>query len=233
MSHHCVSAERIGELASLAVDDPVRIALAECPRCASLLLSYETFIAAREAPGANTRDAEARLGDLLAREIEGTRPRRADGASGDSGHRSWPVPAGRRWLPTFAWSPVWVAAVVVLAVAVVVWRPWQQRQELILRGGPAVTSSPQGPSLRPPVVLGDGAVQLGWEPIAGADAYEVRFYGADLNELQRFGPVTQTSTSFYPSDLPDAGAPAVFYRIVALQHGDEIGISAPGSIKLH
>jgi hypothetical protein len=108
----------------LSIDDPVRRHVDQCPRCSSLLASYEVFIRADAAAGADPADAEARLMDFLQERVGagGPAPPAPDKAPGDDGFFA-------RLKDVFVLRPAWVAAaLVVTAAAVLWWQPWGVEQ---------------------------------------------------------------------------------------------------------
>ena len=52
-SQPCIDVQNIGAVLSLRADDPVRIHANECPRCKSLLASYQAFVDAEPTEGSD------------------------------------------------------------------------------------------------------------------------------------------------------------------------------------
>jgi hypothetical protein len=187
-------------------------------------LLYQRFLKAEEAPGADSAGADAHLAAVMESAIDHVG--RSEGIRERRGFLERVV----RGL--FA-RPVWAAAAVVLvaAVALVWWQPWE-RDEIVLRSDR--TSLPGAPqlSLGPVVELEDGGMRLSWKPVEGAEYYVIRIRIPDLTEIARFGPVPDTSFVVHRSMLPPEAPPVVLWRVVALRDGDEIGRSRPASLEL-
>ena len=119
------------------------------------------------------------------------------------------------------------AAVVAIA-AVFVWTS-RAPQEGVLRDD---GSQSQPFSLQAAQVDGQ-SIHLSWTAMAGADAYQVRLYGPDLNEAYRHPDLAGTSVVIDRSVLSDDLPPNLdlTWRVYALSGGDVIEVSAPGSIR--
>jgi hypothetical protein len=223
MSNECVSVERIAEVLELPAGDVLSRHVEQCPRCSSLLTSYQAFIVADPPAGANPDDADARLMQFLQGQfgpVEPT-PYSADTTPGGGGFFA-------RLKGAFLPRPAWVAAAVVVVAAVVWWQPWNVAEPPALRS----TSSTSFLEMAPPQALSDGVVRLSWEATARADRYQVVLYSEELEEIARLDAGAETTYDLAQDALP-AGAPAVLIcRIAALQDGDEIAESAPIPVEI-
>jgi hypothetical protein len=223
MTNECVNIDRIAEVLDLSPDDPVRRHVERCPRCSSLLASYRAFIQAEAPAGADLARAEARLMDFLHERIGDVEPAppSAEKTPGDEGFFA-------RLKGAFVLRPAWVAAaLVVVAAAVLWWRPWVGEP-------PALRSTADSSQLemQPPESLSGGAVRLSWQAAEGADQYRIVVYDQNLEVLARLDAGSATTYDLSRAVLP-AGTPhAVICRIAALQDGDEIAGSAPIRIEL-
>lgn len=219
MTEKCIDIENIAEVLDLPVDDLRRRHLEECPRCSSILHSFQAFLKAEGVPGSDPADAEMRLSEFIISNFEKT--------STDPS-MAVPVPGRPGFLAEFLHGlfrrPVWVVAVlVIVAAGMLWWQPWIQDQPVLRSTTPAETGIPL--DLAPPQALEDGSLRLAWQPFDGADSYEVRLYDGDLSELTRIGPLTKTTMVLTRSMLP-AGVPAaMLWRVVALDEGDKIAAS--------
>jgi len=218
MSHECVSVERIAEVLELPAGNALRRHVEQCPRCSSLLTSYQAFIVADSPAGADLDDADARLTRFLQGQFRPAEPTpySADTTPGDDGFFA-------RLKGAFFPRPAWVAAAVLVVAAVVWWQPWNVAEPPALRS----TSSTSFLEMAPPQTLSRGVVRLSWEATASADEYQVVLYNQELEEIARLAAGPETTYDVARDALP-AGAPAVLIcRIAALQEGDEIAESAP------
>jgi hypothetical protein len=109
-----------------------------------------------------------------------------------------------------------VAAVVIM-IAIGVWRmqPANDRSHDVRAVGDAATL------VMLPVRQVNGALELSWEPVPSADAYEVRLLTSDFTEVRRVGPVSATTLRLSVDDER-----ASYCQVVALALGDEIAASA-------
>ncbi len=85
-----------------------------------------------------------------------------------------------------------------------------------------------------PLILEDGQVQLSWQPVAGAETFQVILFGHELDELVRLEDGDRTTLTFLPpafSELPGSGAP-ILWRVAALCAGDEIALSPVQILRL-
>jgi hypothetical protein len=207
----CIPLEALGTLGTLDAEDPRRLHIERCARCSAMLAAYREFVRA-DAPGrAPMRDADARLAAFIAERVENVEattgaPRRPRG----------------RWLqmPAVRFAAT-TAAFLLIAVAVTRFLP--DSSEVVLRGDPHAAFS-----LEVPRSLEDGALELSWEPVANADAYQVTILGTDLSEVYRTPATGETRVELDLSALP---AEATRWQVTALREGGAIAESAPAILR--
>jgi hypothetical protein len=213
MNKLCVDIDQLGGVLELPADDPRRRHVETCPRCSALAVTYRDFVNAEPVPDSDPEAAAVHLRGVLREEIEGALASRAKARSS-----------------FFSLRPAWAALAVVLVVgSVVLIRMGPEGpQEQVLRGG---GTGEEPLSLAAPEFENDGSVRLSWRPLDEADQYLVVIYEPDLTELTRTDPVIDPEIVLYPRDLVGAASgSAVIWRVVALQGGDEIQLSAPGTL---
>ncbi len=151
-----------------------------CPRCRALIAQHRAFLENEANPAptpAQLAAADAALAAALEREMSGGRAPQQVTASprslADPPRASW-------WQALFAPAlrPAWgFAAVLVVAGGLYATLRPVERAEV--RGD--ATQAEVVTTLAP--VAGDGVVTLAWEPVAGADGYDVVLLATDLSEL--------------------------------------------------
>ncbi|MGD8413670.1 MAG: hypothetical protein PVF33_05530 [Candidatus Latescibacterota bacterium] len=223
MSNECIDVERIGEVLELPPDDELRLHVERCPRCSSLLASYQAFIVSEPADSANPADAETRLMEFLHRRIGNGEPSTPPGdpRPGDGGFLA-------RLKAAVYPAPAWVAAALVVAAAVAWWQPWKTSEPPVLRS----VSRTSFFEISEPEPIAGGAVRLEWEASEAADAYQVVLYNQDLEEVARLDAGTETSMDLTRGALPKGAPKALICRIAALKDGDEIAESAPVPVNI-
>lgn len=79
-----------------------------------------------------------------------------------------------------------------------------------------------------------GVVEISWTPVAGADAYRVRLFGAELNEIWRrdgiLEPRLRLAADARPVGL--AAGTEVLVDVIALRAGDAIAYSRAKALRL-
>jgi hypothetical protein len=214
MTKDCIPLEALGTLDALPPDHPMRRHAATCPRCSSLLFAYESFVRADAVQGADAPEAERRLDAFITRRVQGGEPEPAPVARAPKRGRG-------RWfeLPAFRFAAAAVA-LVLIATVVARWQPWAP-ERIVYRGeGDAAIE------VEPAQLLADGAFELRWTAVPGADSYRVTILGADLSELARLPLPNQVGARFDPKSLA-AGQTAAYWRVEALREGGVIASSAP------
>jgi hypothetical protein len=215
----CIEIEKIAEVADLPDDHPTRRHVENCPRCRNLLRSYRKFVLAEPVAGFGIDGARKKLDALIDAKVAEKRPTtspRSLMSLSSVLHRFL------RPVPLLATG----AAAVLVAVAV-----WQSSgpEGIRLRNKP----TPQTATLAPAEVRPDGSIALLWVAVSGADSYQVRIYGPGLTEIYRHPNVAETTVlidrSLLPSDLPPSFD--LMWRVYALEAGDIIEVSEPGSIR--
>lgn len=221
MSTRCIESERIGEVAELPADHPLRRHVEECPRCRNLLRSYQTFLRAEPVAGFGIDAERRKLDKLISSKVSEKRPEAS---------RHSPTGFGSMLRGLVRPVPLIAVGAVLVLAAVVVWRQARGPEDILLRSGPtSQTAALPLADVRP-----DGSIHLSWTAVPGADAYQVRIYGPNLTEIYRHPEVAETSIvidrSLLPSDLPPKLD--LMWRVYALQAGDIIEVSEPGSIRV-
>lgn len=198
-------------------DDARRVHLRECGRCQALQRMYETFLTpASHVPEAERRDAVTRLRSVLAAHMEAA-----------------PTPKPGLSLPRGGWF-VWLrgngrwalaAGVAAICVALVGRELRPGREEVRLReaahdvGDNALVISVMRPTP-------EGGLRLEWKPVPNADAYEVRFYDADLREIAPRGTLKECALTLAPGDPAlQASKGSVLARVIALRQAAPIAMS--------
>ncbi len=98
---------------------------------------------------------------------------------------------------------------------------------------PADTSDDETPIVLVAADVSDsGILALDWTPHPEADGYVVVLYTADLVEIDRIGPITDSSIKLRPEERPPAESGDTFrWRVLAFDRGAKIAVSAPGVIE--
>jgi len=209
--NECIPVEQLGALKQLSADDPRRRHAEACPRCSSLLFAYQEFIDAGVATDAKPEAAEAQLARFIATHIEDGQPARVSGA---------PRRGRGRWFDlSYLRLAGAVAAIVLVAVVLTRWQPWESKQ-IVYRGEPAA----QFTGLAAAAAV-DGTVELHWDAVKNADAYRVTILARDLNEITRLAPSSALSAHVdaHSGDLPVG----YYWQVTALLEGAEILTSDP------
>ena len=181
-------------------------------------------------------DAETRLGSFLDQHILGRPapardrltvmqpPALAPVASPHRSHRS-------RRVSSLSFAPGWaVAAGLVVAGGLLLLRAGRSDdQAVVLREQPGSRSGVAArhrTRLESPRQEPDGNWMVRWSPVPGADAYQVRLYGPDLQSPKILPLTHDPSVRLTPTDLEVAnGSRFAFVEVRALQRGDAIGTS--------
>jgi hypothetical protein len=228
MRNGCIDIERIPEALELPAENAMRRHVETCPRCSAILASHQAFMKVESVAGADPDNAGLRLNAFLASEI-GT-PREKAGFAFDP-----KAPSLKRFLSrltaSFFMRPAWITALfAIIAAGLLLWRPWES-EPTVLRSSRS-TDVLRPLTLSAPQALSGGRFRLEWTPMAGADSYSVRLYDMELNAITQLEPTSVTvlviDRSMLPADTPNV----LIWRVVALQRGDEIGLSDPAHLKL-
>ena len=211
----CIDAREAGMVLELPADDPVRRHAESCPRCKSLVASYQSFMEASPVEGAELERVRGLLDARIRADASRWQPAR-------SAVRSF------SWRTLMRPMPLFAAALVVVA-AVVFWSSREPQQSSLRES----TTQTQSFALNPAQLAEDGSIVLSWSPVGGADAYQVRLYGPDFGEIYRAPNTTTTSLTVNRTALPPNPSPRLdlTWRVFALSQGDVIATSAPGSIQ--
>jgi hypothetical protein len=216
----CVDVERIGSVLEYPADHPVRRHTDDCPRCRSLVQSYQAFLEAAPASGAGVSAARPRL-DAAIRHG-------ADAAFPAESRAPFPMKSGGWWRAWMRPIPALATALVVVAAAVMLWPRDEPTSRLRVSG-----QSTNAWNLSASAAGTGGSVLLAWNAVTGADAYEVRVYGPELEELLRLssiGTSLAVGRSEFPANIPPGAD--LTWVVTALRGGDVTQTSPPGSLHL-
>lgn len=211
----CFAPEEADAVLAAPADDPRRRHAASCPRCGALLDAYASFMRA-ESPEAGI-DV-----DRLERKVR----ERMDAALGVGAAPSAGLPPARvlrerdTWLdrmlhpamrPALAFGALAVVAAGVLLVTREASPPG-----IVLRGD-ARPFEVQGAEAR------DGALELRWPSVPGAEEYRIRVYSVDLRDLAERASGVDTVARLAAGDLAGlAPGDTLLVRIEALAGGDVV-----------
>ncbi len=228
----CPPADLLPDIALLPLggdaEDPQRRHLDGCPRCQARLADYRDFMAA--AMPVPPREVAAAMAALDA----GLR-------SANAGEASLPAPAERRGRilhPSFAHPLARVAfalaALFLLLVALDALPERPQRREIRLRAEQVPPAPGSGLVLDAPRFLPDGALELSWQALPGADEYRLRLLAVDLALLAERGVGTATQLHLAATELAAlrAAGAILVWQVEARAGGDPLAISTPAAIPL-
>jgi len=134
------------------------------------------------------------------------------------------------WLRGPASRPALALAAIVVVTGAALWVATSRPP-----GPRAVRGAGEAPAivLAPPRAV-EGGIELRWTPVAGAEAYRVVFYGADLGESARVdglsAPRLVLRRDALPSGLQHGGQALV--EVTALRGGDPVATSPTRAITL-
>lgn len=216
MSPDCIDVERLADVETTPV---LKQHVAECPRCQSLWMSYQSFMKADVSGAVNI--------DAARRELDATIQRKASEArvARDVAPRASSMRVGAAWPGWLRPVIVTAVAAVLTVVAVTVWRSGADHP--VLRGDSAATWS-----LRPPHVS-QVAIEFTWNAVPGADAYDVEIFDDALNTVLQSATVTTPSITVDRAALSNVPSSSeLAWRVRALHSGDVIATSPPASLLL-
>lgn len=215
-----LSDQDLDVLADLPAGDPRREHAESCAKCRARWLDYQSFVRDEELPAeAGVEEARAALRAVIRREFatrSGAPPRRV-------AFPGLPLASASRWL---------AAAAAVIVVAAAGWWLAAREPGRVLRGS-------SGGSAAPLALLAadwseDSVAVLRWRSHPRADAYEIRLYGADLDERARIAARGDTLLRVRPTEIPPTlwAEGELAWRVVALRGGAEVGRSALGTLRV-
>lgn len=205
MTH--IDEHEIEAILAAAEDDPRRRHIAECARCRSRVMLYQSLFESAGEP--RDEDANRKLEAVIRRELEGpaVAPFRT------------PVVHGSRRLR-------WLAAAAVLVAAAGI-----TFSMLRAPGGDETLRGPKATSFAVAAAhaLPDGGFDLRWDRVAGAEAYEVVIYDVGYAEIARY-PVTGATNLVVPAGvLPPKSA--LLWRVTARSAGRDVAESEVGTLQ--
>jgi hypothetical protein len=213
---HCIEVTEIAAVLDLPAGDPVRRHVETCPRCRSLVASYQSFVEAAPVAGADLERVRGMLDARIRADASHWKPAIAPA-------RAFP------WQKLLRPMPLLAAGLVVIAAAAF-WTSSRQPEQSSLR-----ESAPQAQAfaLNAAQVAADGTIHLSWSAMTGADQYQVRLYGPDFGEIYRSPNTSETALTVDRTALPANLPPTLdlTWRVFARSQGDVIATSAPGSIR--
>ena len=218
----CVAVDVLAEVDPNADDTRWRH-VSDCARCHSLWLEFRSFVSAQpEPPEARSAEAMRHLSAVLEREIGGAPAPRAARES------SWWQRLGLSRIQRALWVPT--AAVAIVALVLVMRSDDPPGQSGVTRGG-------NGDAMRAAATLQAGTssfpvphVRFEWQPVEGADGYELQILSAEHDELWK----RTTTDAFHVvavDSLPVA-RDVVLWRVRALRFGDTIATSTTRALDL-
>lgn len=225
----CPDVEELEVLLKLPSHDSRRRHLDDCPRCRARVMTFLEFTAAPDdVPRDLLHEAEAKLDAALKRELALGGDRRSE--AGAAPFRRWLASLSQ---PRFAFTAgaAVLAVAVFVAVKVVSRRP---NEPFLLRGSEEHVAPGTSTSLALRAAPAEGGMELTWSSVPGADAYEVRIYATNLEEIARLRPTPEARRLLARSDLPPsvAAGSVVLWKVVALQGGDPLQESAPTPLRV-
>ena len=209
----CLSLEAIAQPGRWTAAE--RAHVAKCPRCAARARQCAEFVEGRtNVPPADVADAQSRLGAFLDERLgldvagSGATAARARSSS------SW-------WRRLAAWfaAPSGRMALGFAALAIVAGGVWMMRAP---QRSPAVVRGEATPALVVTARADARAanVALGWNEVAGADAYTVELLSADLTRIASFGPLARPAFTLAHGAVTALPAgTSVYCRVVARRAG--------------
>ncbi len=239
MKIKCPNPTEFDAIEKLQDTDPMRLHLAECPRCSALIKAQAVFEAQPDLSAeeeSRCQDADETMSALLADKLfpsgenEVTPP--AEGGSGSEPTRRPNVIAmPDRSRRSFSWWPGMAAAAVAVALCAVFLFPDKidlpflvdsPSSEVPMRGGE--DKLPQEFTFPVAHHGDDGVLTVQWVALEGAETYQILFWSESLQVIETIP--TGTSTSYRFSDQAVAlPAEALFFCVVAKAGENEIGRS--------
>jgi DNA-directed RNA polymerase specialized sigma24 family protein len=255
----CIEPARVPQVLALPEQEALRQHVATCPRCRALALQFASFEAApgRLPAAAQARGAEKQLAAALTTRLRSERVLWTGG--GPAAERLARRPHRRlgRVPQAVAWSSAGLLMLVAGVIAamtllhrntpkgegggLVLWGDDQRTRlaQAVRRSGPAAHPGDElaGKASFPASAaesLGTDRWVLHWDPVDGADAYQVLFYGRDKQQLAETNPVAIQSLVVGRDQLGAAGATdsLILWQVVALHGGGTIASSRMGTISL-
>ncbi len=232
MSGRHLTLAEIAAASRLPEDDPRRRHLDACPRCRTLHVRHQQFIAPpAHLPAAELRDAEDRLAEFLAREVA---PDDATGHVLDPGRvRHERARTRGPWGWFGAPAVAFAAAALVVAGVLLVQRPGGLEHASGVLRGQASGGPDSGMVRMAPTTRAGGRVELRWRAVQGADRYEVRLYSPELRALAVLGTARETVLVLAPGAVAGAASgDTLLWRVAALRGEARIARTDLGILRL-
>lgn len=228
MSHRCLEPMELAALYGLPDDDPQRRAVADCPRCDSLLRAMTSFGEGNHAlPEAERLRAEARLAKTLIDAMAGGSPIGTGAVSARSRAGEGRPAAGRvrRWNRAWGLGLAAVAAGVMLFAVRDAFPP--AGPSGVLRGGASTRHGAASLTISVVDVPGQDRVSLSWPAVPGADSYRLELFTAALDTLAVFDPLPQPTVTIASALLKGSGSAeetpsGLLYRVRAFGAAGQI-----------
>lgn len=212
-----IEPEGLGVVLDAPQSDARRRHLNGCTRCEMLIEAYREFLEEPKEPDAAVEALKRSLVVAIEARSAGTPGLLASLRSGLARLLSQPIPA--------------IAMLALIGGAVIILRQLMpESREVHLRQRPPshAGGAAGNVELAPPVHQPDGSIELSWNPVPGADSYEIRIYSGSLDEVARLGPQPATRLRLNRADSALAHVPDMFLiKVLALHESDLIGESRP------
>jgi len=225
VSDDCYRVEDLGQVIAAIRRGQRPAHLETCPRCRSLVTSYQAFLDPPDLPTSAELEDVARRVRIPVAAGAASAPEEARPGVVQRLMRHFELP----WLrPVAAVGLVGLAVIVYLGV-----RPDGifRSPSHVLRGGAPTAGAVLQPL--PPQAAADGSVILAWRAVPEAQVYVAIFYRPDLSEIARRGSVGDTTLTLGPEELAPlrAGEP-LYWQVMAVRSGAEFARSTPRELVL-
>jgi len=225
MPDSCIEIHELEEILRLPRDDSRRRHLETCPRCRAVVASYKDFLDPADAPpDAHLQKVKVRLGRTLDAKILGRKTEVLESRRPSFMERIFP----RRW------SAYWRPALVLAGLILIVFTAREFLPDRESRGDRQLyrgAETQESALVAQAVLLEAGEIRLSWTPMAEADEYRVRLFGADLLERAEWRAGADTVFLIPGAEiLSHAESSPLFWTVSAFRNSDLLGESALGPV---